>query len=163
MKMKIRLMIKNLNRLNKPLFISYLFVFAFLIGCGSNTVIKVNQEIDQYTIQGYISSKKDRLSFDVKIKADIPNRYFEIKGFDTLLGKERFLVYYKDSNWYYKDYVNKEEGKMDENSSFLETLPPLAYFDYLSFFHGKIPILKNAEKTTELNKDTYKKSLGNIF
>lgn len=135
----------------------YFLPFIFLMGCSPETVTKTEGEISKYIIYGYLSSKKDRISFDLTIKVDSLSRSCQVKGFDTLLGKERFLVYLKNGEWFIKDYENKEEGKLRSDAPFLDTLPPLNYFDYLDFFEGKTPILKDSIKKISNDKIIYQK------
>lgn len=132
---------------NKTLRTGVLFAFCLLglFACSSSQIIKQNN-VDSYEVKGYLSSRKDHASFDMLVKGNLSLNQYSIKGYDTLLKKERFFLFYENKNWFLKDL--EKPGKyylINPKENFAEILPPPAIFDYIAFFQGKIPTLTNAK------------------
>ena len=79
--------------------------------------------------------------------------FYQIRAFDTLLGKERFVLTYENQRW-----RMEEEGRiydLDPNAKLGDILPPPALFNYLAFLKGEIPVLHDAERLDQNNKNVY--------
>ena len=97
-------------------------------------------------MEGYLSSRKDQISLDVTVEADLEKETYSLRGYDTLLGRERFFLFYENRRWHYK-----QESKIitvEDSENLGGILPAPALFDYGAFFRGAVPQLKNARRVS---------------
>lgn len=90
----------------------------------------------------------------MELFTDMKRNFYQIRAFDTLLGKERFVLSYEEQRWRMKE----EEGdsyELDPKAKLGNILPPLALFNYLAFLRGEIPILNDTERLVRNKKDIY--------
>ncbi len=130
-----------------------LILCVLFFSCTDDLTIK-SKGLTKYNMVGYLSSRKDKISLDMSIKCDLLANKYSIRGFDTLLSKERFFVVYKLGGWFFKEKNNF--FKVDESKKFGDILPPPNTFNYLAFLKGDIPILKNSTKSEQNKKIIYK-------
>jgi len=132
-----------------------LLMILFLTSCISDETIQSDKNLLVYNITGYLSSRKDQISLDITIYVDENKNIMEIKGFDTLLNKERFFLIFENNQWFLKE--NETIYIVDENDNLADILPPIAVFDYAALLRGHLPVLKDAYEEKKDGKMIYKK------
>jgi hypothetical protein len=139
---------------------SFVFLLAFFtLSCARDVVLQTKEELQKYTINGYLSSRKDQASFDVVIKVDLEADFYEIRGNDTLLGKERFVLRFRDGNWMVQNpQEDSRFHRVDPQKKLVDILPPPAVFNYRAFLEGRVPVLKDSTPVREKNILVYRSS-----
>jgi len=134
--------------MNKKIILLTLLFIISTISCVSTRTIK--QDYKYYIIKGYISSRSDAVSLDITIFASPKDSFYKIEGYDTLLGKKRFLLILDREEWKIED----EGGisNLNYNDEVFKILPSPLIFNYKGFLEGKVPAFIDYEKI-EQSKD----------
>ncbi len=134
------------------LFFCFYFLSFFLVSCYSPQIsLKDQKEVRVYSMKGYLSSRKDQISLDMHIEANLNDDFYLLRGYDTLLGKERFCFFYQKKQWFFQE--NNQTYLIDSSKNLGDILPAPDFFDYTAFLKGKIPLLKEGVKVRQTEQE----------